>query len=188
MSIDDCQNVVKKLVGINFPNRVDGLREGNRYWKEYDDFNRLKATYMLVAEAYKGEWCPIASKLVDGKLDPTFRPIKRNRTSPSFKWKAPHLSLASSQHDRIPSAHHQVLELIEQATHSITQRTSHHPHHLPMHLGLLRQNLDPNHANDDRGRARERRGRMSKYRCLLCSRTVWCEIRRGKGVLVDVGH
>lgn len=81
MSSRECSAVLNKLHGINFPKWIDALRESNRYWMEYDDFSRGAQGYLLVAEAVEDEWCPIASKLVNGKLDPSFKPIKALRTS-----------------------------------------------------------------------------------------------------------
>lgn len=87
MSTRDCNDVLKKIDGINFPKHVRDLRESKKYWKEYDDFHMLPPDHLLVAEAQKDKWCVISTELVDGKLPPgARRPIKPNRTSPSSEF------------------------------------------------------------------------------------------------------
>ncbi|GHJ86464.1 hypothetical protein NliqN6_2866 [Naganishia liquefaciens] len=73
MTERDCREVLRKVTGVMFPKATEELRK-SRNWQEYDDFTRFPSKHLPVAEAVKGEWCPVASQLVNGKLaDPAMR-------------------------------------------------------------------------------------------------------------------
>ena len=73
MTERDCREVLRKVNGVMFPKAVEELRK-SRNWQEYDDYTRYASKYLPVAEAVKGEWCPVASKLADDKLaDPAMK-------------------------------------------------------------------------------------------------------------------
>ncbi|KAJ9101808.1 hypothetical protein QFC21_003147 [Naganishia friedmannii] len=69
MSQGDRQEILRKCTGYNFPKQVVRLRE-TAHWKVADDLQNGGPPCMLVGQAKEGEWCPIASKLVNGKWDP----------------------------------------------------------------------------------------------------------------------
>lgn len=76
MTERDCREILRKLNGICFSKGTEALRNSG-YWQEYDDFTRYASGYLPTAEAKAGQWCPVASKLIDGKLDPNAgRPSK----------------------------------------------------------------------------------------------------------------
>lgn len=81
MTERDCREILRKTNGICFPKAVEEIRR-NKNWQEYDDFTRTPAKYLPVAEAVKGDWCPVAAELVDGKLaDPATRSKRPPRES-----------------------------------------------------------------------------------------------------------
>ena len=69
MSARDRQEILRKCLGHNFPKQVVRLRK-TAYWKVADDLEKGGPPYLLVGEARQCEWCPVASKLVNGKWDP----------------------------------------------------------------------------------------------------------------------
>jgi hypothetical protein len=70
MSRQDKQEILRKCIGYNFPKQVVRLR-GTGHWKIADEIERNGPPHLLIGDAREGEWCPIATKLLNGKYEPT---------------------------------------------------------------------------------------------------------------------
>ncbi|KAJ9117008.1 hypothetical protein QFC22_004666 [Naganishia vaughanmartiniae] len=97
ISINDQQEILRKCSGYNFPKQVVQLR-ATAYWKAADELDKGGGPYLSVGEARSGEWCPVASKLFNGKLDPAaaagreryvYKPQKRGIPTGSSRMQRP---------------------------------------------------------------------------------------------------
>ncbi|KAJ9113880.1 hypothetical protein QFC19_000073 [Naganishia cerealis] len=107
MSHQDQLEIMRKCNGYNFPKQVAELKKTS-HWLVADEVQRGGAAKDVpVAQAVEGEWCPVASKLVNGKLDPAAasRNVMRSlQTLDSSSSSANHRALPPSTSEHAP--HH----------------------------------------------------------------------------------